>query len=184
MEEPIVTELFQPVFTHPCWGLHYRRQLNLSINFGSPSLEIIREPIASKSRLKSVREHAARRIVALRGEWWLWIYHCYWNISTKNTLFATGSSSSKKLANALLHLEGETMTSVQFDAKRGVTEFSFDLGTTLTCRPMTEEPEGELWLFYRPDGHVAVAKRDGTVVVEKADQSTSAESVGPSGSSR
>ncbi|MDA0835399.1 MAG: hypothetical protein O2955_22005 [Planctomycetota bacterium] len=170
MDEGSVHNLFRPVFTHPCWGLHYRRQLSLSINFGNPSLRI-REPIASKSQSKRVQENMARRLVTLRGEWWLWIYLCYWRISYKNKQLATGSSSSKKIADALWQLEGEKMTSVQFNAKRGITEFSFDLGSTLTCRPMTQDPDAELWFFYLPDGNVAVARRDGTVMVEPANTS-------------
>ncbi|MFN0196823.1 MAG: hypothetical protein ACKVT0_08745 [Planctomycetaceae bacterium] len=164
MNENFVEKVFKPVLGHPCWGLYHSRQLNLSMNFGKPSLRI-REPIISKAKSARVQKQMSRRCVTVKGEWWLWIYLCYWRLSSKMELLATGSSSAKKVAEALAYLEGEKLISVKFDPHRGVTQFGFDLGATLECRPMTRDSLSKLWLFYQPDGNVVSAFADGTLTV-------------------
>src|SRR5438309_752959 len=74
-----IARSFQPLYGQPCWGLHYDRTLNLSMNFGKPALRI-REPFNTDSKSEALRRMAARRLVTVRGEWWLWIYCCYWQL--------------------------------------------------------------------------------------------------------
>ncbi len=72
MTAKIIEGSFKPLYGQPAWGLHYGRQLSLSMNFGKPSI-YIREPYGTDSRSEVVRRMAARRQVTVRGEWWLWV---------------------------------------------------------------------------------------------------------------
>ena len=81
MNAKIIAKTFQPVYDQPCWGLRHGQYTNLSMNFGKPSLHV-REPFDTDSKSEAVRRTAARRQVTVRGEWWLWIWSCYWRLSS------------------------------------------------------------------------------------------------------
>jgi hypothetical protein len=152
---------FQPLASHPCWGLHYERYLNLSMNFGTPSLTI-REPYQSGSKSENVRRMAACRGVTVRGKWWLWIYCSYWRLSSRGVQLATGSSSSRRIQRALGQLEGQKLVSAEVKALTGATRFTFDLGCTLECRRFERDQDAELWMLYKPNGYVLSMHGNGT----------------------
>ena len=53
MNAKIIEKSFQVFRTQPCWGIHHVRILNLSMNFGKPSLHI-REPQNINSKSEAV----------------------------------------------------------------------------------------------------------------------------------
>jgi hypothetical protein len=150
---PIIAETFQQLYGQPRWGVHYHRQLNLSMNFGQPSLKI-REPYESNAATEKVRRLMARRNVTFRGEWWLWIYCCFWRLSSGDVALAAGSSSLRRIERAMAELDGQELVSVTVDPRTGATGFRFDLGGALDCRRFGKESDAALWTLYKPDGYV------------------------------
>jgi hypothetical protein len=161
MKENIISRTFQPLFGQPCWGLRHERMFNLSLNFGKPSL-YIREPSNIKSKSEAVRQLHMRRLITVRGQWWLWIYCSYWRLSTKGKKFATGSSSQRKIEKVIKQLEGENLMSVEIESTTGATRFNFDLGGILECRRFERDTDDELWMLYKPNGYVLSVHGDGT----------------------
>jgi hypothetical protein len=92
MNLKFIKRSFQPLYGQPCWGLNYDRYLNLSMNFGKPSL-CVQEPFNTNSQSEVVQRLAARRLVTVRGKWWLWICYCSWRLTSSGLPLATASSS-------------------------------------------------------------------------------------------
>ena len=134
MTAKIIEGSFKPLYGQPAWGLHHERHLNLSMNFGKPSIRI-REPYSTDSRSEVVRQMAARRQVTVRGEWWLWVYLCYWRLTSDGLELATGSSSIRRIERATAQLEGQALVSVDVEPETGATRFVFDLG----CGPLLSQ---------------------------------------------
>lgn len=143
----------RPLYGQPCWGLNFDRQLNLSMNFGQPTLPI-REPYESTSPSSLVQRMASQRRVTIRGEWWLWLRLCHWRLSLNDVVLATGSSSLRRIENAMSHLDGQKLAALSVNAETGWTRFTFDLGGQLECRRFRRESDDELWLLYRPRRYV------------------------------
>lgn len=159
-----IERVFAPLREHPCWGLHYSSQLNLSVNFGKPSL-LVREPrqIAAKSR--AVQRMFARRNVTLRGQWWLWLRMCYWKLSVDDRVLVTfGTASQRRLNCAFGELEGQKLVEVFVNPATGATRFDFDLGCRLECRRFEKKSTTDLWCLYRPRGRALLVCGDGTCI--------------------
>jgi len=58
MNVKVIHRSFQPLYGQPCWGLSHARYVNLSMNFGKPSLQV-REPYNTDSKSEVVRRTAA-----------------------------------------------------------------------------------------------------------------------------
>lgn len=177
---------FRLLYGHPCWGLHYDRQLNLSLNFGKPSLDI-REPYHSDSPSESIRQRASQRDVTVRGQWWLWIYCCYWRLTSGDLELATGSSSCRRIERGIKQLEGQELVSVAVVPGTGATQFRFDLGCVLHCRRFERESGDELWTLYKPRGYVLSVYGNGTFSHQReteVEKRQPIESGGRSGSGR
>ena len=163
----IIEKSFQPLYSQPCWGLRYDRNLNLSMNFGKPSLHV-REPIRSDSKSEAVRRWARSRQVTVRGEWWLWFYCCYWVLSSENRPLATGASSFRRIERATGQLAGQALVSVEVTPETGATRFVFDLGCSLHCRRFERDSDAELWMLYKPSGYVLAVHGNGTYSHQRA----------------
>src|SRR4029077_4680719 len=98
------------------WGLQYDRSLNLSMNFGKPSLRV-REPFKTDSKSKVVQRMAARRRVTVRGQWWLWIYCCYWQLTFDGRPLATSSSSLRRIERATAQLAGQKLVFAEVESE-------------------------------------------------------------------
>ena len=153
MNQTVFNKSFQQLYGKPCWGLRYDRQLNLSMNFGIPSLDI-REPFMTDSTSEIVQQMAALRRVTVRGEWFLWIYCCYWSLTSGEHQLATGSSSYRRIERAVSQFEGQKLVSVTMDPDTCATRFTFDLGCILRCRRFEPDSKQELWMLYKPSGYV------------------------------
>jgi hypothetical protein len=158
---------FQPLLGQPCWGLHYERNLNLSMNFGKPSLRV-REPFSTGSKSEAVRRMATGRRVTVRGQWWLWIYCCYWRLTWNGLELATGSSSFRRIERATAQLAGQQLVSLVVEPKTGATRFVFDLGCVLHCRRFERDTDAELWMLYKRSGYVLSVHGNGTFSHQRA----------------
>jgi hypothetical protein len=167
MDRKVIDRSFQALYGHPCWGLRYDRNLNLSMNFGKPSLDV-REPFSTDSTSETVRRMASRRRVTLRGEWWLWIYCCFWRLTDGDLELATGSSSFRRIERAMARLEGQELASIIVQPETGATHFAFDLGCALRCRRFERDTDEELWMLYKPSGHVLSVHGNGTFSHQRA----------------
>lgn len=161
MKVKVIDGCFQPLYGEPCWGLRYDRNLNLSMNFGKPSLSV-REPFKAESKDEAIRRLAARRLVTVRGEWWLWIYCCYWRLTSDGLPLATGSSSFRQIDRAMAQLGGQKLVAVDVVPETGATRFAFDLGCVLHCRRFERDSDAELWTLYKPSGYVLSVHGNGT----------------------
>lgn len=153
MKASIIGKSFEPIFGQPCWGLNHERYLNLSLNFGTPSLRV-REPLPNHSKSAALSQLAARRLVTVRGEWWLWLWCCHWQLSQNGERLATGSSSPRRIDQSLKILAGQRLISADVRSNTGKTRFAFDLGACLECRRFDQKREESLWSLYKPKGYV------------------------------
>jgi hypothetical protein len=167
MNSQAVDRSFQPLYGQLCWGLRYDRNLNLSMNFGKPSLHV-REPFSTDSTSEAVRRMASRRRVTVRGEWWLWLYCCYWRLTSGDLELATGSSSFRRIERATAQLDGQELVSVAVEPETGATRFAFDLGCVLHCRRFERDTDAELWMLYKPSGYVLSVHGNGTFSHQRA----------------
>ncbi len=167
MKLKAIERSFQLLYGQPCWGLRHDRNLNLSMNFGKPSL-CVREPFSTDSKSEAVQRMAAQRRVTVRGEWWLWIYCCYWQLTADGLELATGSSSFKRIERATAQLAGQKLVSVAVKPETGATSFAFDLGCVLNCRRFDRDTNAELWMLYKPSGYVLSVHGNGTFNHQRA----------------
>jgi hypothetical protein len=161
MNAKVIDRSFQRLYGQPCWGLRFCRQLNLSMNLGKPSL-CVREPFDTDSKFEVVRRIAAQRRVTVRGEWWRWIWCCYWQLTADGLELATGSSSLRRIKKATARLEGQALVSVDVTPATGATRFAFDLGCVLNCRRFRRDTDDELWTLHKRSGCFLSVHGNGT----------------------
>ena len=92
----------------------------------------------------------------------MWIYCCYWRLTSEGVALATGSSSFKRIERAMAQLEGQKLVGVEVDSGTGATRFAFDLGCVLNCRRFESSSDAELWMLYKPSGYVLSVHGNGT----------------------
>ena len=177
----ILGRSFGPIYGHPCWGLNHEPTLNLSMSFGRPSLRV-REPYPSKSASEAVRRSAARRLVTVRGRWWLWLWGCRWRLSSDGKVIAKSDSSRRKIDAAIRELAGQKLISAGVGPGDGESRFGFDLGGVLECRPFRGGRDWGLWHLYEPSGRVLTYHGDGTFLRKKGADSDRTETPEPAGS--
>lgn len=156
----IIQDSFAEIYGKPCWGLKYDSQTNLSLNFGEPHLEI-REPFQAKSKSRDIIELFAHRQVKVKGEYWLWLFICYWRLSFNGIKAASNRSPIRLRNKAVWKLDGQILTNVTVDSESGSTTFDFDLGAKLQVRSWERKSDDELWLLYKPDNYVLTVRADG-----------------------
>ena len=145
-----------------CWGIHWQRLTNLSMEFGIPHLEIVHEPYQSFARTRAVRQLATRRLVSIRGNWRLLVNLAYWRILRKGRCLASSGSSAREKREAFVQLGGQKLINLAVDSSTGKSTLTFDLDTKLEIRRMERDSKGELWFLYGPDGMALVIRGDGT----------------------
>ena len=116
-----------------CWGVNWAPNLNLSMSFGEPHIRI-REPFVSKSKARIVQQLASRRMVTVKGKWWLWICSAYWKLTFSDSFVATSSTSLRRNTMAMARLHGQKIKDIRVTPETGATEFIFDLGARLQVR--------------------------------------------------
>ena len=145
-----------------CWEVEWSNLGNLSMQFGKPRTVLLREPIKSKSRNKKVRWQQSRRMVAVCGDWKLWIHVAHWRIVRFGKCLATGSSSYRKKYSAMQELHGQRLLGIHVNRRTGASRCEFDLDTVLEVRRMDRCSSDELWVLYGPDGYERSVRGNGT----------------------
>jgi hypothetical protein len=151
---------FQPFDHLPCWGVHWEPQVNLSMNFGTPHLEI-REPKQSTAGSARVRRQFAHRLVTVRGQWWLWLFWSRWTLSVRGLGPVRSTGSADRIRQALRLLDGQRLTKTVIASTHGKTRFEFDLGAILDVRQLDRTTDAAVWSLYKPDGRVLSVRGDG-----------------------
>ena len=157
----MIEKHFRALTKHPCWGVHWEPQVNMSMSFGAPRL-VIREPRVSKAESARVRRLSARRVVSIRGRWWVWLYCSRWTLSVMDLSPVRSTSSMRRIREALGLLDGQRITAVNINPVDAQTRFLFDLGAELTVRSLAGSGSDDLWSLYKPGGHVLSVRGDGT----------------------
>jgi len=163
---PIFEKAFRGIYGKPCWCVRPGYGSFLTMEFGTPRLEI-REPIAaSKGSYAKVRKALARRNVSLHGEWHLWIYCCDWEVLSKGKRIASSSRRiTKRRAAAVLN--GQKLIRFSILPGKVLCTFEFDLGAILKARPF--DKKSEQWLLYGPRHSVLVVRADGRYKYQRSD---------------
>jgi len=73
----------------------------------------------------------------------------------------------RKIAQALLDLQGQRLLDIRVNPESGATRFNFDLDTILEVRRKRQLSTDELWLLYGLDGYERSMRGDGTFKREK-----------------
>ena len=156
-----IADITQDLRGQLCWGVRWDNQLNMSMSFGEPHLEVVREPYTSKSKSSRIQEGSSYRTVKVTGEWWLWIFCAHWKLRVSDLLTATNSSSARKKMMAMSRLDGQKLKDIRVNPLSGTTEFAFDLGATLLARRY-EQDDADIWTLYKSNGFVLAVRGDGT----------------------
>jgi hypothetical protein len=156
----IVESKFQELYGIVCWKVKWDGNLNLSMNFGQPSL-IIREPREGKSSRKKISDIFKYRHVTLSGEWFFWILSGYWKVSIKDFDEVTSATPYKRKNMALARLDGQKLVRVSVNQETSATQLDFDLDATLSIRRMSVKSDQEIWSLYQPNGYVLSVRADG-----------------------
>lgn len=144
----------------PCWAVEYEQQLNLKLSFGQPSVHILREP--GKPFGPKRGRWNGRRIVALRAEYWLWVYTARWKVTLADGRSVSLRSAARARDAVLNTLKGEKVVSVSVEPNTGATRLMFDLGGLLEINRLEGGEPEDLWMLYKPRGLVLTVRSDGT----------------------
>ena len=158
----IIDTIFQPVIGKYCWNVEKGYGSFLTFEFGEPHFKIFREPYISKFPYRN--RIAARRHVAIVGDWHLWIYMCDWRFYCKDSFVGESESSDEEIKQIAFDLNGQILQNVEVTSTWN-TIFHFDLGGRLETIPYPVEEEksepDELWMLSQPSGRVFTLRSDG-----------------------
>ncbi len=154
----------KPLLGEWCWEVEWCNLTNLSLRFGEPRLEIIREPTTSTARGKWLQRMAARRVVSISGRWKIWVYVAKWRIIHLGECLGNESSSYSKKLKAFAYLQGQRLTDIRISSRTRATCFEFDLNTVLEVRRMRrrQNEDEEVWVLYERGGYMRFVLADGT----------------------
>jgi len=130
----------------------------LTLEFGQPRLEVSEH--TEKARVGRRR----RRVVAVYGDWHLWVYCCHWFVFRDGERVGYSEGTDASIGRAVRTLDGQRLTGVAVNQLPGRSVFTFDLGATLHTRPYSAprtDPLLEQWSLYEPGGTVLTLRGDG-----------------------
>jgi hypothetical protein len=156
----VVEANLQEICSVICWNASWDINLNLSINFGQPSLSIV-EPKDVETNIDKIREMHKSRLVTVRGEWLFWVLNGYWKLSLKDYEETTKTSSYHKKIMALARLDGQKLVHASVNSQTSATQLDFDLGAQLSIRRIGINYDGDIWSLYKPNGYVLSVRADG-----------------------
>ncbi|WP_144113622.1 hypothetical protein [Paraburkholderia sp. BCC1886] len=166
-----ITNAFSDICGLHVWQVRKGVGSFITMEYGYPHLQIS-EPHLSRSASPDVRELANRRRVIVSGRWHLWIHMCNWTICSNGVWLADNEASDGAINDALQHLDGQILLSVEVVPQNVKTVFRFDLGGELATWPYLNEGErsDEQWLLYDYESKkVETLKGDGTWCRESLD---------------
>jgi hypothetical protein len=164
-----VAASFEPMLNLPSWKVERGYGSFVTMEFGEPFVEI-RRPAPMPVFIEGAPGKTLQRDAYIHGQWHLWIYCCDWQLTLNSVLLAHSESDDITMNRALGVLNGQALTGVKVWPHDGRSQFTFDLGCTLTASPYpddidrvyrTGEPD-ELWLLCEPSGQWLTVRADGT----------------------
>lgn len=158
----VYDKTLKSLFGKICWDVYWTNVGNLALQFGKPYVNVVREPRRTASKNENVRRNARRRIVAICGQWKIWIYNAHWRIIQSGKCIATGYASYRKKYLAMQGITGQQLINIEVNSHNGMTKFVFDLGAVLEVRRKTKESNAELWILYGEKGYERSMYGDGT----------------------
>lgn len=148
-----------------CWNVVNGYGSWISLNFGDPRLEI-----SGPNPNSTVQNRRDCRKAVLKGDFWLWIDMCHWDIYFKNKKIAHSESRQKTIDKALQIIDGQILKRVEILLNPVRTNFIFDLGGEIRAYPYDEKKNYELWNFYTfYDKHVFCLIDNGKIMYDKTD---------------
>lgn len=139
-----------------CWNVKRGYGSFLTLEFGRPHVRV-REPYASSSEYRRVRELAASRFTYVQGDWHLWIYGCHWAVFEGSRLIGN-SDSKRRIDRAARFLNGQKLVKAWVVPRGMRSYFEFDLGGRLETKPY--DRASEQWLLFEPNGNVLTVRAD------------------------
>ena len=165
----VIAKTFGKVYGLPCWNVKPGLFPGLTMEFGPPHLEINREPQPPQPGWsRRLREHMARRIVVVHGDWHLWLYACHWSIAIEGK--NVGDSSTRRtILKGARALDGQALTAVEVRSRGCRTIFRFDLGAVLETWPY--DRKSEQWHLFTPSSKPSASGcHFGAVLTLRADK--------------
>ncbi len=150
-----------------CWNLQNVHGSWISLNFGKPHLVIEEpKPTSSSERRRELRN------ATLRGDYWLWLELCHWNITFKNKDIANSESDKTEIRKALSVIDGQILNKIEITANPVTTNFFFDLGGIIHTHQYDEQDNDGLWHYYCDDGYVYSLLDNGKLEYGKGNESS------------
>ncbi|MCB1839358.1 MAG: hypothetical protein KDI61_03725 [Alphaproteobacteria bacterium] len=134
-----------------CWDAKNTEFSWLSLNFGSPRLDI-REP----KDLETLKKYSSPRIklknslrrVRLRGDFWIWVDCCYWEILFRGENISNSSSNRPIIQNAINIIDGQIIKRIEIFPDLVQTKIFFDLGGEIHMRLEGQSDDQPLWHIF------------------------------------
>ncbi|MCB1593066.1 MAG: hypothetical protein KDI90_11515 [Alphaproteobacteria bacterium] len=150
-----------------CWDLQNLEHSWISFNFGAPRLEI-REPKDAEflANVKSERskQRFSLRQVRVRGDFWIWIDCCYWEILFRGENIANSRSDRPVIRKALNVVDGQIIKRIEIFPDLVQTKMFFDLGGEIHMRNEGESDDQPLWhIFNDTEGFIYSLRDNGSL---------------------
>ena len=165
------------------WSVKRGHGSFLTMEFGNPNLAV-REPIVSSAKNMPIVVESLGRHVSIKGTWHLWVQEAAWSVATgeKKSSF----NQDKMLIDEVLkNLDGQKVTSIDFEENKARLIIKFDLGGILNILPLPEqlEPDIIVWSLHKWNGNTTSISQNGDVTIENhtSEPSTSSERPLPPG---
>lgn len=134
-----------------CWDVQNSEYSWLSLNFGTPRLEII-EPKDTDflERLDSARlkQKNSLRRVRVRCDFWFWIDCCHWDIIFRGEKMADRNSNKSIIRKAINLIDGQIIKRFEIFPDQVKTNVYFDLGGEIHMRLEGESEDQPLWHIF------------------------------------
>lgn len=134
-----------------CWDAKNTEFSWLSLNFGDPRLDI-REPKDSETLAQytsaRIKLNKSLRHVWLRGDFWVWIDCCHWDIVFRGKKIAHSESRKSVMAKSMGKIDGQIIKKIEIFPDTAQTNFIFDLGGEIQMRRYEDLEDRPLWHFY------------------------------------
>jgi hypothetical protein len=148
--DPIFERVFKKVYGIPCWGVTNWYGSGIHIEFGKPHLDIREPRTADPKASRRVREHFAKRLVVVHGDWHLCVDVCDWEIFQQGKRVGSSRSRSADLQRVMNSLDGQRLVRFSIRPRGDGCVFEFDLGGVLVTRPY--DRKSEQWTLSEPSG--------------------------------
>jgi hypothetical protein len=174
-----IDENFAQLVGLSCWNVACGYGSFVTFEFGDPHLES-GPTLALPVKVGTNRVKVPSRSIHVRGEWYLWIYCCFWRLFWDSDEVVFCETDPKEIQVALSTLSGARFKSIEVSPENGATTFTFGLDWVLETSPYespvsrerlgaetAEEWEAggpvDQWLLYEPSGMVLSVDNHGTL---------------------